>query len=121
TVRTVEDAAIMLNILAGYDKLDIASVEHPHEDYVASMKQPVSSLRIGVPRAPFFDLVDADVAKTIEDALNVLAHLTKSMKDVTLPSTRDISLNGEVFAYHEEFYAHGAGRYQIPPSLALHN
>src|ERR1700676_4582100 len=40
--RTVEDAALMLNALAGYDKLDIASVEHPREDYAAAMKQPVA-------------------------------------------------------------------------------
>src|SRR6202140_518188 len=65
--RSVEDAAVMLNILAGYDKLDIASVEHPKEDYVAAMKQPVSRLRLGIPRAPFFDLLDTDVAKSVED------------------------------------------------------
>src|SRR6266436_4578446 len=49
--RTVEDAAMILNLLAGYDKLDIASVEHLKEDYVAAMKQPVSGLRLGIPRA----------------------------------------------------------------------
>src|SRR5450432_13102 len=37
--RTVEDAATMLNQIAGYDKLDISSVEHGREDYVAGMKQ----------------------------------------------------------------------------------
>src|SRR5216684_2338442 len=58
--RTVEDAAMMLNVLTGYDRLDIASVEHPTEDYVAGMRQvAVSGLRIGIPRAPFFDLLDA--------------------------------------------------------------
>src|SRR6266850_3057295 len=45
--RTVEDAAMILNVLAGYDKLDIASVEHLKEDYVAGMKQPISGLRLG--------------------------------------------------------------------------
>src|SRR5262245_29982201 len=57
-VRTVADAAVMLNALAGYDKLDIASVEHTREDYVELMKQPVSGLRLGIPRAPFFDMLD---------------------------------------------------------------
>lgn len=37
--RTVEDAAAMLNVLAGYDKLDIASVEHPREDYPTAIEQ----------------------------------------------------------------------------------
>jgi aspartyl-tRNA(Asn)/glutamyl-tRNA(Gln) amidotransferase subunit A len=120
-VRTVEDAALLLNALAGYDKLDIASVEHRVEDYQAEMKQPVAELRLGIPRAPFFDLVDADVAKSVDEALRVLGKLTKSTKDVTLPSTRDISLGGESYAYHEEFYTRGAARYQIPTRRALQN
>ncbi len=49
--KRVEDAAIMLNVMAGYDKLDIFSVDHPKEDYVAGMKQvSVSSLRLGIPK-----------------------------------------------------------------------
>ena len=81
----------MLNVLAGYDRLDIASVEHAPEDYVAALKQPVNGFRIGVARAPFFDLLDADVATVVDDALRVLAKLTKSMTDTMLPSTRDIT------------------------------
>jgi aspartyl-tRNA(Asn)/glutamyl-tRNA(Gln) amidotransferase subunit A len=119
--RTVEDAAIMLNAMAGYDRLDIASVEHAKEDYVAGMKQPISGLRLGIPRAPFFDFLDADVARSVEDAIGVLAKLTKSVKDVALPPTGNLALNGETFAYHEEFYTHGAGRYQIPTRRALQN
>ena len=119
--RTTGDAAVMLNVLAGYDKLDIASVEHPREDYVAAMKQPISGLRLGIPRAPFFDLLDADVERAVEEAIGLLAKMTKGVKDVNLPSTRDINLNGESFAYHEELYAHGPGRYQIPTRRTLQN
>src|SRR6266567_4595225 len=120
-VKTVEDAAILLTALAGYDKLDIASVEHSKEDYSAAMRQPVSALRLGIPRAPYFDLLDADVAKVVEDAIGVLAKMTKGAKDVSLPAIRDIGLGGESFAYHEELYAHAAGRYQIPTRRALQN
>ena len=119
--RSAEDAAMVLNALTGYDKLDIASVEHAREDYVVGMKQPVAGLRLGIARTPFFDLLDTDVAKCVEDAVGVLAKMTKSAKDVTLPSTRDITLPGESFAYHEELFAHGAGRYQIPTRRALQN
>jgi len=120
-VRNVEDAAILLNVLAGYDKLDIASVEHPKEDYVEGMKQPISGLRLGVPRAPFFDMVDPEITKAVEDAIAVLAKMTKGAKDVSLPSSADIGLNAETYAYHEELYAHGAGRYQIPTRNSLKN
>jgi aspartyl-tRNA(Asn)/glutamyl-tRNA(Gln) amidotransferase subunit A len=120
-VKTVEDAAILLNVLAGYDRLDIASVEHVKEDYTAAMKQPVSALRLGIPRAPFFDLLDPDVGKAVEQAIGVLVKMTASAKDVTLPPIHDITLGGETYAYHEEFYAHAAGRYQIPTRRALQN
>ncbi|MBZ5604720.1 MAG: amidase, partial [Acidobacteriia bacterium] len=109
--RTVEDAAILLNTLAGYDRLDITSVEHPKEDYIASMKQPISGLRLGIPRAPFFDWVDADVAKAVEDAIAILARMTKGAKDVILPPAENLGLNAETYAYHEQYYTHGAGRY----------
>jgi aspartyl-tRNA(Asn)/glutamyl-tRNA(Gln) amidotransferase subunit A len=121
-VRTVEDAAIMLTALTGYDKLDIASVEHSKEDYLAAMKQPASELRLGIPRAPFFDLLDADVGKAVEDAIGVLAKMTKSVKSAALPSVRDVGqLGGESYAYHEEFYTRGSMRYQIPTRRALQN
>src|SRR5271155_392750 len=119
--RTVEDGALMLNQIAGYDRLDISSVEHAKEDYVAGMKQPVGSLRLGIPRAPFFDMLDDDVAKSVETAIAVLTKITKSVKDVTLPPTGNIGLNGETFAYHEEFFTHGSGRYQIPTRRSLQN
>ena len=96
--RSVMDAAMMLNVLAGYDRLDIASVEHPAEDYVAAVKQPVNGFRIGIARAPFFDLLDADVAKVVDDALRVIASLTKSTTDTLLPSTRDITVGAETYA-----------------------
>ncbi|MEO8027441.1 MAG: amidase [Bryobacteraceae bacterium] len=117
--RTVDDAAAMLNILTGYDRLDIASVEHAREDYVAAARQPVSGFRLGIPRAPFFDHLDADVEKAIEGALRVLAKLTAGMRDTVLPSTRDIALNGETYAYHEEYFTKGAGRYMIPTRQSL--
>src|SRR5215468_4904637 len=120
-VRTVEDAALMLNVLAGYDKLDIASVEHAKEDYAAAMRQPVSGFRLGIPRAPFFDLLDPDVAKLVEDAVRVLAKMTRGATETTLPSVREINLAGESNAYHEEFFARTPERYQIPTRRILQN
>src|SRR5882672_3972049 len=119
--RSVIDAAMMLNVLAGYDRLDIASVEHAAEDYVAALKQPVSGFRIGIARAPFFDLLDADVAAVVDEALRVLAKLTTSMTDTMLPSTRDITLGGETYAYHEEMFGRMSGRYMIPTRRSLQN
>jgi aspartyl-tRNA(Asn)/glutamyl-tRNA(Gln) amidotransferase subunit A len=117
--RSVMDAAMMLNALAGYDRLDIASVEHAAEDYVAAVKQPVSGFRIGIARAPFFDLLDGDVARVVDEALRVVGKLTRSMTDTVLPSTRDTSVGAEVYAYHEEMVTRTAGRYMIPTRRGL--
>jgi aspartyl-tRNA(Asn)/glutamyl-tRNA(Gln) amidotransferase subunit A len=50
-----------------------------------------------------------------------LAKMTRGAKDVALPPTGNIALAGETFAYHEEFFAHGSGRYQIPTRRSLQN
>ena len=117
--RSAEDAALLLNTLAGYDKLDITSVEHGKEDYLTESRQPVASLRLGIPRAPFFDWVDADIAKAVEAAIAVLSKLTKGAHDVSLPPTSGLSLNGETFAYHEEYFSKNPERYMLPTRRSL--
>lgn len=115
--RTVEDAAMMLNVLAGYDKLDITSVQHSAEDYVAGMKQqPISELRLGIPVGAF-DGVSPEVGKAVHEAIDLLARQTRGVKEVALPSTNDVSYQnfanlGETFAYHEQFFKLQASRYQ---------
>ncbi len=121
--RTVEDAALMLNTLAGYDRLDITSVQHAKEDYVAALDQPVSGFRLGIPRAPFFDHCDEDTSKAVEAAIVVLCKMTKGAKEVSLPSTTAYTwatlnnIGNEIYAYHEDLFQNAAGRY----SLALQN
>jgi aspartyl-tRNA(Asn)/glutamyl-tRNA(Gln) amidotransferase subunit A len=111
--RSVGDAAFLLNALAGYDKLDPTSVMHEKEDYVAAMKQPVSGFRLGIPRAPFFDLVDAEVMQVIEEAIRVLTRLTASIQEVFLPATNGIDVSAEIFAYQEDFFKVNEGRYML--------
>jgi len=123
--RTVDDAALMLNQLAGYDKLDITSVQHPKEDYVAALQQPVSDFRLGIPRAPFFDQVDEDTSRAVEAAIAVLSKMTKSTRDVSLPSTLAYtwaslnSIGNEIYAYHEQLFDNSPGRYSLALRLQL--
>ena len=114
--KTVEDTAILLNAMVGYDKLDVASLEHPKEDYVAALQQPVSGIRLGIPRAPFFDRLDEETSKAVEGAIAVLAKLTKNTKDMHLPSPGTYSrtfLDGEVEAFHWELLKRSAARYSL--------
>ena len=114
--KTVEDVAMMLNYMTGYDKLDVASVDRPAEDYVSSMKRPVSGLRLGIPRAPFFDLLDPEIAKSVEAAIEVLSKLTESTVDCHLPGTggfNTLSLSAEREAYHIELFRRNSLRYSL--------
>ena len=120
--KTVEDAAVMLNHMTGYDSHDVASVEHAKEDYVQSMKQPISGIRLGIPRAPFFDALDSEVATAAEAAIGVLSKLTKSTVDCHLPGTVGfdaLSLGGERIAYHLELFRRNSQRYSLAVRQSL--
>jgi aspartyl-tRNA(Asn)/glutamyl-tRNA(Gln) amidotransferase subunit A len=123
--RTVADAALMLNTLAGYDRFDITSVNHPKEDYVAALDQPISGLRLGIPRAPFFDYADEETSGHVEAAIAVLSKLTKSTKDVSLPATNAYSwpslhsIGWEIYSYHQDLFDANASRYSLALQVAL--
>jgi aspartyl-tRNA(Asn)/glutamyl-tRNA(Gln) amidotransferase subunit A len=100
--KTVEDAAMMLGVIAGYDPLDPASVDTPVADYSRAIRTPTSKLRVGVPRAPFFEGLNPEVAKAVEAAIDVLRKLVVSVNDVQVPATGNIAdvWNPEIYAYH---------------------
>src|ERR1700724_1985149 len=70
--RTVEDCALMLGAIAGYDPLDPASVDVPVPDYSRAFEMQTLGLRLGIPRSPFFEGLDAEVAAAVAAAIGVL-------------------------------------------------
>jgi len=83
--HTVEDAALMLQALAGYDPADFSSVRTPVDDYVAHLRDGVRGLRAGVARPYFFNELDAEVGAAVEQAIDVLRDLGVAVRDVELP------------------------------------
>ena len=73
--RTVEDAALLLNAIAGYDPLDPTTVRTPTEDYTAALQGDLRGLRIGVPRAYFYDHLEDGIAGPVEEAISTLRRL----------------------------------------------
>ena len=73
--RTVEDAALMLGQMTGYDVQDIYSVPSSPVDYVREMHQPVKTFRLGTP-ASFYDHVEPEIETAVKAALVVLTNLT---------------------------------------------
>jgi aspartyl-tRNA(Asn)/glutamyl-tRNA(Gln) amidotransferase subunit A len=113
--RTVEDVALVFGQMVGYDPLDGRSVDRPAEDYPSSTRQPVDQLRVRVPRTGFFDDLEPQTARAVEQALAVIAKLTGGIRDVTLPpetESHDIIINlAEVVSYHRDLLAQHADRY----------
>ena len=102
--RTVGDAALMLQVIAGYDSRDIPSIRVPIPDYSSALYQRTSHLRLGVPRELFYEDVDGQVLDSVERALVVLGSMTMSTRDVELPMFSGISpTQVEAYVFHAEY------------------
>src|SRR5262249_10251185 len=101
-------------VIAGFDPRDPTTVDVPVPDYMRALKTRVSRLRIGIPRAPFFNNLDPEVAKTVEAAIDVLTKLTAGLRDVQLPpSGNGASVFGpEAYAYHAQWITKTPEKYQ---------
>ncbi len=85
--RTAEDAAILLNAMAGYDNKDSTCTDIPVPDYTAELTQPLKGLRIGLPREYFDERLNEDMAQTVHCALAELEKLGATLIDVDLPNS----------------------------------
>ena len=111
--RTVADAAIILQAIAGFDAKDKASVDVPIEDYIAELGKNLKPVRVGVPRKFFFEDLDADVASAMKHALSGLAAMGAELRDLELPVPTDRTLqSAESYAFHAEFVARSPELYQ---------
>jgi len=86
--RSAEDAALLLNEMAGFDTRDSTSVERDVPDYTASLNDSIEGLKIGLPKEYFSEGLDPQVARTIEDAIKTYESLGATIKDITLPNTK---------------------------------
>ena len=87
--KTVEDAAMVLQAIAGYDPSDFATVPMPVPDYRAALKGGVRGLRIGVPRALFFGLLDAEVRASVAAVIVHFRALGAEVRDIDVGVTRE--------------------------------
>lgn len=119
--RTVEDVALLLQELVGYDNLDPFSVEAPKQNYVEAMRQPVSAFKLGAP-VEFYDHLEPEVAEIVQAALLVLGKLTQGITShapllqIPLGETFFNAL-GDTAAYHAPLIQKSGMDY-MPPTLA---
>ena len=86
--HTVEDAALILGVIAGYDPLDSTSSTEPVPNYSESLDQPIAGLRVGVPEEYFADGLDPEVRTAVEATIDALRQAGCTIQPVSLPHTR---------------------------------
>jgi aspartyl-tRNA(Asn)/glutamyl-tRNA(Gln) amidotransferase subunit A len=110
--RTVRDAALMLQAIAGYDPEDITSTDTAVSDYVGTLAASTRSLRIGVPRAHFYEGLHPQIQAAMETALSVLGRLTSSQREIQVAISTDPNVLGaEAYGYHAEYVSRTPGLY----------
>lgn len=86
--QTAEDCALLLNVMAGFDERDSTSLQRGQEDYARDLAQPLTGLKIGLPREYFAEGLAADVAAAIEAAIAEYRKLGAQVVEISLPNTR---------------------------------
>ncbi len=82
---SVEDLALMLNVLAGFDPRDSTSIDRPDEDFTRLLDAPLAGLRIGLPREYFDQQLDAGIRACVEQAVKELEARGANVRDISLP------------------------------------
>lgn len=86
--RSAEDAAILLQTMAGFDEKDSTSVDLPVPDYRAGLNNPIEGLKIGLPKEFFGDGLSGDVAAVIDVAVNEYRKLGAQIKEISMPNLK---------------------------------
>ncbi len=110
--RTAADAALLLQAMAGHDPQESTSIDAPAPDYYAGLGARTSTLRLGLPRAPFFEALDPEVEAAVNQAIEVLRRLTAGVREVAVPPSQPIPIVfAEAHAYHAAHLAKHASLY----------
>lgn len=106
--RTVNDLALLLQVIAGFDHLDTGSVKAPIPDYAAEARKKPAPMRIGIPREHFFDVIDPEVRASFESSIAVFRSFGWTVDEVSIPHLRyalgsELAiLSAEASSYHRE-------------------
>jgi aspartyl-tRNA(Asn)/glutamyl-tRNA(Gln) amidotransferase subunit A len=106
--RSVEDVALMLSVMAGYDGNDPTSLRSPSAEYTESLTLGPEGLRLGIPRDWFFDLIDPEVEAAVHRAAQGLADAGAEVVEVRLPNAHLAEIVGWIVSYAEWASLHEA-------------
>jgi aspartyl-tRNA(Asn)/glutamyl-tRNA(Gln) amidotransferase subunit A len=86
--KTVRDAALMMNAIAGHDPQDSTSLNEPVPDYTARLGQDLRGIRLGLPKEYMIEGIDPQVKASIETAVKHLNSLGADIVEISLPTTQ---------------------------------
>jgi aspartyl-tRNA(Asn)/glutamyl-tRNA(Gln) amidotransferase subunit A len=86
--RTVEDSAILLGAIAGYDAKDSTSIKTEIPDYTQFLKPSLKGVKIGIIQETFGEGLDPIVAETVQKAIVTLKELGATIKEISCPRFR---------------------------------
>ena len=125
--KTSEDAAIILNSIAGKDELDSTSLDSDVPDYLGQLNGDIKGLKIGMPKEYFTDGINPEVLSCIHSGIKTLTELGAEIVDISLPhtefavSTYYIIATAEASANLARFDAVRYGnRHQDPANIIEH-
>ncbi len=85
--HSAEDVALLLNQMAGFDKRDSTSLDHPAEDYTSHLNDSLAGLKIGIPKEFFAEGLDAEVGKVLDTAIKEFEQAGATLHEIQLPHT----------------------------------
>ena len=85
--QTAQDAAMMLNAMAGFDARDSTSVEKNVPDYTQTLNDSIKGLKIGLPKEYFGEGMDSEVTKVIDAAIKQYQELGAEVMEISLPNS----------------------------------
>lgn len=86
--RTVEDCALLLESMAGYDPKDSTSVNRPVDDYMAGLNQGMKGLKVGIPKEYRIEGTNPEILKLWDKGIEMMKAAGAEIVDVSLPHTK---------------------------------
>jgi aspartyl-tRNA(Asn)/glutamyl-tRNA(Gln) amidotransferase subunit A len=85
--RTAHDAALLLNVMAGFDERDSTSSQQAVPDYTATLNNSLQGLRIGLPKEYFGHGLAPEIENAVRAAIKEFEKLGATVKEISLPNT----------------------------------
>ncbi len=86
--QTVDDAALLMNVIGGKDPLDSTSVDVPVPDFTQALGRSVKGMKVGIPKEYFTEGIDPEVEASVQEAVKTMQSLGMETVEVSLPHTK---------------------------------